>query len=180
MSETTEMIKMLTADYDRCQQQLHGEDSQFWRRTYVRTVFSMIEAFNQQLRQKALNAACAEKEGYNISRILLLQDVTNRVRKNGSIEEEELRVPFVNYTAFILRSLAEESETDAAFFSDNGWNEFQKAVDVRNRLTHPKKKEDLTVTDEDLALVHEALRWYANAMCHAMGNKDFWQGHDEF
>ena len=167
----------LTEDYDKCAQALEREDTQFWRRTLFRTMFSLIEAMNGVLKEKAIQAACSgDKKRWNITKIELLGDYEYRILKTGKLERETLRRPFLNYTAFILRCIAEESYTEPSFFAHNGWNEFQKAIDVRHRLTHPKKDTDMTVTDEELRSLQEAFRWYHNAIAAALGNKSFWTG----
>ena len=53
------MFDALGSDYDKCLDHLESEDSQFWRRTICRTVFSMVEAMNNLLREKAIEAACS-------------------------------------------------------------------------------------------------------------------------
>lgn len=170
-----DQMKILTADLDLCQQNLNSDDSQFWRRTYVRTLFSFFEAMNSLLKSKAVQAACSgDKESFNATRIELLGDYTYRINKNGTLDQQEHRFPFVNYTAFILRCLAEESNVEASFFSDNGWAEFQKAVQIRHRLTHPKKDKDMDISDSEMDSVHEASRWYFNASIHAFENTSFW------
>src|SRR5438105_11182575 len=173
--EEKDALDVLTSDYDECREQIESADNQFWRRTLVRTMFSIIEATNSLLKNKALQAACSgDKASFNATRIELLQDSKYRILKNGKLEQEPRRDPFINYTAFILRTLAEESYTEAAFFAENGWNEFQKAVVVRDRLTHAKQNTDVNVSDAELQSVDEALRWYYNATITAMGNKKFW------
>ena len=165
----------LSSDYDRCADQIHSDDSQFWRRTLVRTVFSMFEAMNSILKEKAIRAACSgDKTSFNATRIELLGDHLYRILKNGKLEQEPRRAPFIHYTAFILRSLSEESYTEATFFAENGWNEFQKTVDVRHRITHPKQNTDMDISDGELKSLEEAVRWYYNAAITAMGNDSFW------
>ena len=39
------------------------------------------------------------------------------------------------------------------------WDQFTRAVDVRNRLTHPKSTKDLEVSRADYALVCDAMDW---------------------
>ncbi len=168
-------MRKLTADLDRCQQNLDSEDSQFWRRTYTRTLFSFFEAMNSLLKAKALEAACsADKSSFNSTRIELLEGYIYRINKNGTLEQQEHRFPFINYTAFILRCLAEESNTEATFFSDNGWNEFQKAVQIRHRLTHPKRGSDMDITDPEMKTIAKASEWYFVASTHAFQNTQFW------
>ena len=166
---------VLTSDLERCQENLDSEDSQFWRRTYIRTAFAFIEAMNGILRVTALRAATSnEKTELRLTRIALLDETGFSIQKNGTLKEEDQRHPFLNYTAFILRSLAEESYGEASFFGDNGWNELQKAVQIRHRLTHPKGGSDMNISDEELTGVHEAMRWYHNAVVSCMSNGDYW------
>jgi hypothetical protein len=174
-TSTPEQFEKLTSDLGKCEQNLHSEDCQFWRRTYVRTVFSLLEAMNSIVKEKAVEAACSgDKTSLNTSRIELLGDYTYRIEKNGKLEQQEQRFPFVNYTAFVLRSLCEESYVEPSFFSDNGWNEFQKAVKIRYRLTHPKRNADLDISDEELQTVREAMRWHGNAMLHGFTKSTLW------
>lgn len=173
--EEDAMFDALSSDFDKCVDQIENEDSQFWRRTLCRTIFAMFEAANGLLKEKALEAICsADKKSWNATRIGLLGDHDWRIAKNGTLEMHPLRRPFLNYTAFVLRSLAEESYTEPVFFSDDGWNQFQKAVEIRHRLTHPKKNTDMNISDEEMRTLYEAVRWYYNAAHTAIANKAFW------
>ena len=111
-----------------------------------------------------------------MTRIELLLGNDWRILKDGTLEKQSLRPPFLNYTAFILRALAEESNAEPTFFSESGWNDFKKAVEVRNRLTHPKMNADMNVSDTELTSLHEAVRWYYNAVITVLNNKAFWTG----
>lgn len=170
---------ILGADFYRCEQLLHSNDNDFWRRTYIKTGFSMFEAMNEMMRQVAMAVACVRTESYNMARLIFLGNISNRILKNGTIEMEELRAPFINYTAFILRSLAKECGTDATFFSDHRWERFQRVTKVRDRLTHPKTKADLIVTDDDLVLMRDAVDWYWHAIRDAKNDPSFGKGTDD-
>lgn len=170
------MFNAVSADFGKCADQLDSEDTQFWRRTLCRTLFSMFEALNGLLREKALQAICSKKKNVNITRIQLLGGNEWRILETGKLEKQPLRRPFLNYTAFILRTLAEESGTEPVFFSDDGWKEFQNAIKIRHRLTHPAKNTDMNISDAELATLRKAVRWYGNAVCIAMGNDKFWSG----
>jgi len=171
------MFDALSSDYDKCLDHLESEDTQFWRRTICRTIFSIFEAMNGLLKEKAIEAACsADKKSRSITRIELLLGNDWRILKDGKLEKQPLRPPFLNYTAFILRALAEESNAEPTFFSDSGWNDFKKAVEVRHRLTHPQKNTDMNVSDAELTSLHEAVCWYYNATITVLNNKTFWAG----
>jgi hypothetical protein len=92
-------------------------------------------------------------------------DETYKPNQQGKLESEPNRVPFLNYCAFVVRTAAECWDFDPTqFFSDNGWCEMRSALAVRHRITHPKKPEDLEISDKELRSVSEADRWLFNCM----------------
>jgi hypothetical protein len=44
-------------------------------------------------------------------------------------------------------------------FSDNGFNQFKLSVDVRNRLTHPKRTQEMIVSRSEREMVQTAEQW---------------------
>lgn len=44
--------------------------------------------------------------------------------------------------------------------SGEGWVSFKRAVTIRNRVTHPKRLPDLSITDDELHTLDQALEWY--------------------
>jgi len=108
----------------------------------------------------------AQRTGHiQITKIALLSDRTHRIESNGKLKTENNNIPFKNYCAFIIRNAAEYRGVDPELvFSDNGWNEMQVALKVRHRITHPKRPEDLEVTDAELHSISEGHRWLVNCM----------------
>jgi hypothetical protein len=45
-------------------------------------------------------------------------------------------------------------------FGDQGWQSFRDALDVRDRLTHPKTFEDCHVDEDALKTVDEGHAWF--------------------
>lgn len=43
--------------------------------------------------------------------------------------------------------------------SESEWSDLRRAMDVRNRLMHPRKPEDLTVSKADVAAASRASAW---------------------
>ena len=48
-------------------------------------------------------------------------------------------------------------------FAGPGWRSMEATIEVRNRLTHPKRRNDLTVSDENLAALVTANDWLLKA-----------------
>jgi hypothetical protein len=53
-------------------------------------------------------------------------------------------------------------------FSVGGWSDLHRAVEIRNRITHPKPDVDLQITDDDLGMVESAVSWLLRTMNDVM------------
>ncbi len=53
--ESIRMIEGLSADVENCYKMIKEEDNQFWRRTFIRTVFAFVECFIFRMKQSALD-----------------------------------------------------------------------------------------------------------------------------
>jgi hypothetical protein len=100
----------------------------------------------------------------SVAKILLLAEAGYQPSGTGKLEEgPEPRIPFINQFAFTLRTYAEAGGMKAAdvatYFGDNAFNQLRRAKNVRDRLTHPKKLSDITVTPADVLDVTSGFNW---------------------
>ena len=54
----------------------------------------------------------------------------------------------------------------SANVNDPKWNDLRKAIEVRNRLMHPKAPADLLVSDADIESVLNAAIWFREQIQH--------------
>jgi len=162
--EEEELIDQLKQDVQQAFINVANND-QFWCRTLVRAVFSYLEAHSFVIRsvtRKLLKADAGNLE--SVAKILLLAEAGYQPGGTGKLEEgPEPRTPFINQFAFTLRTYAEAGgmkDADIArFFGDNAFNQLRKAKNVRDRLTHPKKLSDITVSLADVLDVTSGFNW---------------------
>jgi len=173
------LLNPLFSDLVECEELLVKSDSQFARRTFVRASFAFHEAFIYWLKDlvfKRLAMNALQCGSIEITKLMLLQDDSYRPNKQGKIELEPNRIPLLNLCALVLRTAAECAGISRnPLFSDNGWSEFQIALKVRDRITHPKSVEDLDIKDEEMASVRESHRWLFNCIV-GIGNVDSGSG----
>jgi len=166
------LLRPLFDDVVECEELLDRSDTQFARRALVRAAFAFNEGYVYWLKEQVTQWLLGKGWTTNkieITKLLLLSDDTYRPNRQGNIESEPNRIPFLNYCAFVFRTAAECSGSDATLlFSDNGWNEMHTALAVRHRITHPKKPEDLEITDNELYSVSEGHRWLFNSLVHIL------------
>jgi len=143
-------------------------DTQFARRAFVRAAFAFNEGFLFWFKDEVIHWVLAkgwQTRNLEIAKVQLLSDEMYKPDRRGKIESEPNRIPFLNFFAFVFRTGAECCDLDPApLFSDNGWSQMQLALDVRHRITHPKKPEDLNITDDEMFAVSEGHRWMLNCL----------------
>jgi len=156
-------LNELSADVGEAKERLLAKDNQFNRRTYIRTFFAFLEGFAYAVRRATIDLMhvnALKHDKLNIDRLFLLREETPTLGHTGKIDLQPQQLPFLPHFAFTLRAFAEEQDFEPDFFGDNGWNDLQKAVKIRNRLTHPKKTADCHVSNDDLRTCVNAADWF--------------------
>ena len=46
----------------------------------------------------------------------------------------------------------------------NGWQSFIRSIEVRNKLMHPKEPKEFEVTDEQVADIKSAFKWFIDSV----------------
>lgn len=133
------------------------EETPFMRRTKIRIVFSCIEAHVFHLKSTAYTIAQSEPDLFSEEILLKLQDL----RKNSRRGFEKAKIPLKENIKLAFSSFAKAAEREYDIsFGDRGGQRFLQAVEVRNRITHPKRPSDWRISDEDDSLVDEAWHWF--------------------
>ncbi|MDO6387499.1 MULTISPECIES: hypothetical protein [unclassified Uliginosibacterium] len=162
--ETVEQLKrvwaVLASDLDEALAYGRQNSSAFAHRTLVRTHFAMIEGLSYQLRQVTLTSL----EGTDLVtpiEIALLREERYFLNGKGHPEPKEDFQTFLPSLLFSIRSyLKNHGATYEPDTSHHGWEALRKAVDIRNRLMHPKSEACLHLSETDLKIFTEAAAWW--------------------
>ncbi|MCW3094771.1 MAG: hypothetical protein JWL77_389 [Chthonomonadaceae bacterium] len=138
------------------------KDSQFTRRVYVRAVFALIEG-NINLMADVILAASGRDE------VALTTREAEALRQERQITTEQgvdvTRVKFVPIRDRIVPVFSTFARMFEERFlpdrSTSGWTDFIAAIEIRNRITHPKNAASFDISDNDLGIVERAREWYA-------------------
>jgi hypothetical protein len=152
------LYETLVADVVECTRQL---DSGAVRRSFVRAVFAFVEGSTYRLKLLALGFATHRKNPLSIEEMSVLSGQTFRVDDNGHIRVRRLQISPSAHLQVATRLAARCFNVDmpAPAESKRGWSRFNKAVKLRNRITHPNTASELVVSDAELQLVSHAFRW---------------------
>jgi hypothetical protein len=157
-----QMLSLLFDDVKQCKVQLETEDSQFGRRVYVRTVFALIEGLTFQMKQIVLKMHDELNLGYPTAELALLKEEAYELNDKGEayVQSKFLQLP--KNVRFAFKVFARTFEVDYQLdVGSDVWASFKDAIEIRNRLTHPKLVNDLHVSDEQMVIVRRVEKWYA-------------------
>jgi hypothetical protein len=164
LGESRDIFKLLYEDVDLAERKWKQQDSQFWRRTFIRSVFALIEGFTYRLKQVALEASKIFSIELSNSEIALLLEESYGVNEKGEAEvkPDYLQLPKNIKFAFNMFSRAYGLNYELKV-DDAGWLSFKEALKIRNRLTHPKSTGDVAVSDQDMSYAEKAAIWFVKS-----------------
>lgn len=143
------------------------DSSQGVRRDLIRTMFAAIEGSAWGYRQHVSSIAKSIDE-LSPMMDMAFSESTYFVSETGKLEQQ---TRFISLTAMIrfTTRVAQQFSPDLHIdFGDKSWAEFQQAIAIRNRITHPKSMSDLEITDDDISTVTSSLFWLLETIQHVM------------
>jgi hypothetical protein len=159
LDKSNELFNVLTDDFIVANDALGAEfQSQFWRRTLVRTSFATIEGLINSLNQtimETFNSGFIELTGKEI------EELTEQVRtRKGDLRPKFL--PLGNkvscsFAIFTRRLGGFDYSIDTTTAE---WKRFESAIQVRNQLMHPRMLAEMNLGDDQISLVIDSTSWF--------------------
>lgn len=137
------------------------------RRELVRTIHATIEgvawAYREHVRfaAKSLGVLSIEEEA-------ALSEVTYQVTHQGKVVAQPRHLSIVNAFRLTSRIAAKLSPELNTPFDNAEWDRFRRAIETRNRLTHPKTELDLAVSAAQVADSVAAFFWMLEISVRSM------------
>jgi len=152
------LLDALAKDTDACEAEVKRTGSGLAKRNFVRALFAWIEAVSYLMRQHVLREACTEVlTEKSMPTLLAASERSFYIDGKGDVVEQPLKTRTSNLLLFSLKSFAER--LGLSLTVDKGgrnWQAYTQALEIRDRLTHPKASEDLELTERDIEVVREA------------------------
>lgn len=165
--ETSQFSEMLGDDVRAAMGRRAQSDSQLARRDVVRTTWAANEGLIWVLREHVTD--CADMTyGLEAQETAALAETIYNVSSNGKISSQTRFVPLLDMFRLIGR-IAARIEPDAAIdFGTMGWQSLVISQKVRNRITHPKSRQDLHLTDDDMFAAGLGFFWLVEQVVGCM------------
>src|SRR5262245_42052915 len=175
------LYETLMADVNSCWDRVNDEPSEFYRRTAVRSTFAFIEGVTFALKQVVLEWL---RDNWGMSpwrflkpeemgRLVLLAEKDYRLNDKGGIEIRSARLDLPGNLLFTFNTFFDviNKKKSPIDTSGPGWSEFKEAIKIRNRLTHPKVQADVSISPEEVLLVHRVFQWFHDLFRAAFGRE---------
>ena len=146
VAELKRIYAALKDDFNSAKSAVLLDASGFNKRNLVRTTLALIDGFAFQIRQVTL-ATLDSTELLTDGDRAILREERYQLSSKGQPEVRENYQKALPLILFFLRVYAKNH--GAEFTPDtsvNGWNCLQQAVEIRDRVTHPKSLSDLDRT----------------------------------
>ncbi len=162
--ELQEIQETLGEDVLLCTKMLEQEDSQFWRRTLVRTSFAFIEGVVYRMKQLAFEVFSCEEASLSRSEVAMLLEESYELNDKGEAISRAKYLQITTNMKFAFKALARAYGVNYDLVVDEAERDnFKKALKIRDRLMHPKSTLDLTVADAEVSTVDKAVGWFGES-----------------
>lgn len=160
LKELTDMAQVLGQDCKDQYLATQSNDSQMYRRAYVRSVFAFIEGILYRMKRTAGHLGWS-LGNLTIAEMITIDERTFDIDDKGEIVDRPVFIKFLNNVKFSFKIYSKSIGSDFKLsLGGNGWQQLQKAVKVRDRLMHPKATTELDVTDEEVEAAKTAFEWF--------------------
>ena len=160
--------RLLARDVSRSFESFHKSPQDgFWRRLVVTNVVTYLEACTFGFKRLALHQTEIFEVEISPAELALLKEEQHALNSKGEAESQEKPVQrFVPNLRFALNCFAKSH--GLAFHLDISEVPLKELEDLRNRVTHPKKVSDLTITDEDIKKAEKVSQWFLDTSAQLM------------
>ena len=148
-------FEFLYNDVRQNKQVLSGNDSQLARRNYLHSLYAFYEISLSHLREIVIKIIVDEFDlsgEWKLHEVYPLLDESARLSKNGKLDLEPNRIPYLSLVAYTLKTLAKQIGFEKEVLSDSRWEAFCQSTQIRHRITHPKFYTEVEITDDEFKL----------------------------
>lgn len=157
-------LLVVLGDVDEIRKLLEKDDRQVIRRSFIRVIFSGVEGVCFILKQHCLDQAGKKRNLYTPAEMAVLREENYYLSSDGEVSIRPNYPSFEDNIKFTLRMFCREVPSAVLSFDGQGWGDLKKAIQVRHRITHPKRPEALKISNEELRVASRAYVWFTRTV----------------
>lgn len=140
-------IQTLLADYGIADKAVREDDTQYNRRTLVRTLFSVVEGLTSMLKEDAISLASKRNITLTAAELALLSEEEYSVDERGNARTRTRFLPALANVRFAVTTYVRLLNPDYKLdWNSPGWNAFRQALEKGDDSGAP-----LDLSTEDIA-----------------------------
>jgi hypothetical protein len=147
---------VLVGDVKAAEKRRRDTDNQTHRRELVRAVFAAIEGLHWQLKNDVLRQGSSELSHLEYAAML---EESYSVDERGNVNAFPRYLPLTTAIRLVVNVVRRYRPAYQVDFNHAGWANLKTAVEVRNRLVHPKQLEDLNVSADEVRKTLSGFQW---------------------
>jgi len=148
----------LIEDVIAARERLANDDIASNRRDVIRATFAAIEGVAWLCRSRVLDTALSMREIDPLT-TLAMRERSYLVTASGDVREQSRFIALPAMMKLVVKQARRLSPELEISFSDPGWDSLHRAIEIRNRVTHPKSLADLTISHSDLQTIADGFHW---------------------
>ncbi len=140
-----------------------SDDTPERRRRYIRNVIALVEGVTAAMGRIALADAESGNTTFTPGEIAILRGLKYELNDEGGVRPVPSYQKLTRTVRFSFAALAKTYDADFTLVvGGSGWRCLKSTVEVRNRLLHPKKPEDLDLSDQEMKDGATGVDWFNN------------------
>lgn len=162
-----DLLQAVLADVEEALERLGPDCTSADRRNCLRTVVSAAEAVSWVYRDHIL-AVAKDLDRATPLIEFAFAEASFAVSERGEIIEQARYIPLTAMIRLITRvaqSYCPDLDVD---FGTSGWQSLKDTIQVRNRITHPKNIDDLTITNAEIETAKAGFFWLLDMSMQVM------------
>jgi hypothetical protein len=161
LQEILELLPALVEDVKKAEEKL--DNQQYSRRVYVRALFAMIEGtiYAMKIALFGIAHSSSNSNKLKVPDLVVLKGSSFDLDDKGEVQEKEKYFRISDNLKFTVKLVNRLllSSIDLGVGTQN-WMHFVRTVKIRNKVTHPKNLNDLSISDKDLDCIRSVNSWF--------------------
>lgn len=160
-------LQILIDDILVAAERLEKENLDTHKRELIRTIFAGIEG-NIWYYQERIKKLASDIEILDSTTLLALEQKQCHVANDGSYSTKNVYISTKTMFRFVYKIAKEINKDLDIDFGNGGWEKLNKAYEIRNRITHPKTIDDLSISRQDVEIVLSGSVWLIAAIGYSL------------
>lgn len=150
-------LNVLIQDVNCALERLSKNDTPTHRREFIRAISAAVEGLHWRVKSHLFDHS---RDHLSLHEQLAMIEEGYNVDDDGDVRVRPQRMPLAHAIRLVIKVTKRIRPSCEFDFNHPGWTCLKDTIAVRHRLVHPKRIEELTVTDQELVRAFQGFVWF--------------------